>query len=145
MKMSCGSSNSPGAEPLRPQALMNFPSGENFTMRAELCALGSCPSLTKMSPFGAIATPVGRSKVPGRHGVEAAMKHPHIAVARHMHANDFAPFAAIHAGRNGRPAFNQPVRIGQIGGFWISRLRLRGEPRDNSGARTNHDGKTAGP
>ena len=65
MKMSWGSSKSPGAEPLCPQVLMNRPSFENFTTRAELCWLGAWPSVTKISPLGAIATPVGRSKVSG--------------------------------------------------------------------------------
>jgi hypothetical protein len=42
--MACGTSNSPGAAPFLPHALMNFPSFENFTARA----LDSppCPSAT---------------------------------------------------------------------------------------------------
>src|SRR5260221_14019310 len=44
---------------------MNWPSLVNFTMRAEPNLLGLWPSDTKMSPLGAIATPVGRSNVSG--------------------------------------------------------------------------------
>jgi hypothetical protein len=44
---------------------MNLPFLSNFTMRALLKVLGWWPSETKISPFGAIATPVGRSKVSG--------------------------------------------------------------------------------
>jgi len=43
----------------------------------------------------------------GRHGVEAAMEDPNIAVAVDMHPDDFAPTAAIHALGQGRPAFDR--------------------------------------
>jgi hypothetical protein len=46
-----------GADPLLPQVLMNFPSFENFTMRA--FESSSCPSATKMSPLAATATSEG--------------------------------------------------------------------------------------
>jgi len=42
---------------------MNFPSLENFTMRP--LAFATCPSLTKMSPFGATTTSVGPLNVSG--------------------------------------------------------------------------------
>jgi hypothetical protein len=47
--MLCGRLNSPGPDPRVPQALMNFPSLENFTMR--LTGPSMWPSATKMSPF----------------------------------------------------------------------------------------------
>src|SRR6266704_503910 len=61
--MACGVSNSPGVVPFLPQVLMNFPSFENFTMRA--LESPPCPSATKMSPFGAVVTSDGRLKVSG--------------------------------------------------------------------------------
>ena len=61
MEMSWGWSNSPGPVPVRPHVLMNRPSFENFTTRS----LRPWPSVTKMSPLGATATPVGRLNVSG--------------------------------------------------------------------------------
>src|SRR6266568_8975541 len=58
-----GVSNSLAAVPFLPQVLMNFPSFENFTMRA--LESPPCPSATKMSPFGAVVTSDGRLKVSG--------------------------------------------------------------------------------
>src|SRR5882672_12720133 len=58
MLMQCGVRNSPGAYPVFPQALMNFPSFEYFTMRS----LEPWPSATKISPFGAVTTPDGDLK-----------------------------------------------------------------------------------
>src|SRR5437867_1958325 len=52
------SANSPLAVPFLPQALMNFPSFENLTMRA--LESPPCPSATKISPFGAVTTAEGR-------------------------------------------------------------------------------------
>src|SRR5438034_4353463 len=56
--MAWSSANWPVAVPLLPQALMNFPSFENFTTRA--FESPPCPSATKMSPFGAVVTADGR-------------------------------------------------------------------------------------
>src|SRR5215510_6831147 len=61
--IACGVSNSLGPEPFLPHALMNFPSFENFTMRA--LESPPCPSATKMSPFGAVTTSLGRLNVSG--------------------------------------------------------------------------------
>src|SRR2546430_13761307 len=47
--------------PVVAPVLMNLPSFENFTTRSFL----PCPSVTKMSPLGATAMPVGWSKVSG--------------------------------------------------------------------------------
>src|SRR2546422_51563 len=49
--------------PFLPHVLMNFPFLSNFMIRALPVAVPPplCPSATKMSPFGAIATSVGRS------------------------------------------------------------------------------------
>jgi len=58
-----GVSNSPRSAPFLPQVLMNFPSFENFTIRA--LESPPCPSATKMSPFGAVSTSDGRLKVSG--------------------------------------------------------------------------------
>src|SRR5437899_2290316 len=63
MARACGVSNSPRSAPFLPQVLMNFPSFENFTMRA--LESPPCPSATKMSPFGAVRTSEGRLKVSG--------------------------------------------------------------------------------
>src|ERR1700728_607090 len=60
----CGTSNWPGPDPCPPHCLMNFPSLVNFTTRA-LPVFGECPSETKISPFGAIATSLGSLKVSG--------------------------------------------------------------------------------
>ena len=61
----------------------------------------------------------------GRHGVEAAMEDPNIAVAVDMHPDDLAPTAAIHALGQGRPAFDEAIGIGKLGRFGIWRLGLR--------------------
>src|ERR1700730_1427314 len=58
-----GVENSPGADPFFPQVLMNFPSFENFTIRA--FESPPCPSPTKISPLEATATADGRLKVSG--------------------------------------------------------------------------------
>src|SRR5205823_1108333 len=59
----CGVSNSPGAIPFFPQLLMNFPSVQDFPMRA--FESPPCPSATKISPFGPTMTSEGRLKVSG--------------------------------------------------------------------------------
>src|SRR5215472_15941764 len=61
MARAWGTSNSPCPLPALPQALMNFPSFENFTMRA--LVFSPCPSATKMSPLGATKTSDGPLKV----------------------------------------------------------------------------------
>src|ERR1700693_2548733 len=61
----CGPSNSPGPVPFLPNSLINFPSFENFTMRALSHMQPVCPSETKMSPFGATTTSVGAPNVSG--------------------------------------------------------------------------------
>src|SRR5215471_16757601 len=63
----CGTSNSPGPDPCFPHCLTYFPSLVNFTMRA-LPMLGVCPSETRMSPLGAIATSLGWLKEAGSPG-----------------------------------------------------------------------------
>src|SRR5215471_10276804 len=63
MARAWGTSNSPCPLPALPQALMNFPSFENFTMRAFV--FSPCPSATKMSPLGATRTSDGPLKVSG--------------------------------------------------------------------------------
>src|SRR6516164_2345470 len=63
MARACGTSNSPCPLPALPQALMNLPSLENFTMRAFV--FSPCPSATKMSPLGATKTSDGPLKVSG--------------------------------------------------------------------------------
>src|SRR5258707_13339453 len=63
MARACGTSNSPCPLPALPQALMNFPSFENFTMRAFV--FSPCPSATKMSQLGATRTSDGPLKVSG--------------------------------------------------------------------------------
>src|SRR5262249_21399218 len=55
MARAWGTSNSPCPLPALPQALMNFPSFENFTMRAFV--FSPCPSATKMSPASAVGHP----------------------------------------------------------------------------------------
>jgi hypothetical protein len=52
--------NSPGAYPVFPHALTNFPSFEYLT--ALLLPFTSWPSATKMSPFAATATALGDVK-----------------------------------------------------------------------------------
>ncbi len=61
--MACGVSNSPGAVPFFPHAVMSLPALENLTTRA--LESPPWPSATKMSPLRAMATPVGRLKKPG--------------------------------------------------------------------------------
>src|SRR6267378_8702669 len=58
MPMQCAVRNSPGAYPVFPQALMNFPSFEYLTMRL----FEPWPSATKISPLGAVTTPAGDLK-----------------------------------------------------------------------------------
>jgi hypothetical protein len=52
-----------GSRSLWPQVLMNRPSLENLRTRPLFDLFGEWPSETKISPLGATATPVGRSKV----------------------------------------------------------------------------------
>src|SRR5215472_13906228 len=63
MARAWGTSNSACPLPALPQALMNFPSFENFTMRA--LVFSPCPSATKMSPLGATKTSDSPLKVSG--------------------------------------------------------------------------------
>ena len=52
-------------EPVLPQDMRNEPSGANFDTRATgASGLLSWPSVTKMLPFGATATPVGKDAKP---------------------------------------------------------------------------------
>ena len=50
--------NSPLPDPGLPHCLINLPSLVNFITRA-VGLFGLCPSATKMSPLGAIATSLG--------------------------------------------------------------------------------------
>src|SRR5262249_18310270 len=73
----------------------------------------------------------------GRHGVEAAMEDPDIAVAVDMHPDDLTPTAAIHALGQGRPAFDQAIGIGQLSRLGILRrlgARSRCEARNEEHA-----------
>jgi len=68
-----------------------------------------------------------------RHGVEAAMEDPNIAVAVDMHAYDLTPAAAIHALGQGRPALDKAIGIGQLSRLGVLRrlgVRSRCEARD---------------
>jgi hypothetical protein len=58
-------------------------------------------------------------RVAGRDGVEAAMEHPDIAVARDAHPDDLAPLAAIHALGKRRPLLREAIRIGKLGRLGI--------------------------
>ena len=69
--------------------------------------------------IGIAATETGGDA--GRHGVEAAMEDPNIAVAVDMHADDLAPAAAIHALGQGRPALDKAIGIGQLSRLGVSR------------------------
>src|SRR5215467_9977599 len=60
--------------------------------------------------IGIAATETGGDA--GRHGVEAAMEDPNIAIAVDMHADDLTPAAAIHALGQGRPALDKAIGIG---------------------------------
>src|SRR5712672_3503699 len=72
--------------------------------------------------IGLAATNAGGAA--GRHGVETAMENPDVAVAMDMHADDFAPAAAIHAWGQGRPVLHKAIGIGEVG--WLGKLRLLG-------------------
>src|SRR5262249_52417817 len=100
MVIACGVSNSPGAEPFLPHALMNFPSFENFTMRA--LESPPCPSATKISPFGAVTTSHGRLKVSGPSPATPALPSVISTFPSGLNLN-YLVTLAIFAGRVGRP------------------------------------------
>ena len=68
--------------------------------------------------------PSQTGRMPRRHRIEAAVKHPDVAVAMDMHPDHLAPVPSIHALRNRRPPLRQPVRIGQL-----RRLRILSDPK----------------
>ena len=73
----------------------------------------------------------------GRHGVEAAMEDPDIAVAMDVHPDDLAPTSAIHARGQGRPAFDEAIGIGQLRRLGVLRrlgARSRCEARNEEHA-----------
>src|SRR5262249_37509674 len=65
-----------------------------------------------------------------RYNIEASMKHPDVTFGIDMNPDDLSPVAAVHAVCQGRPAFDQPIRIRQL--VWLRVLRL---------LRASHTGK----
>ena len=82
--------------------------------------------------------PPDAGSVAGRHGVEASMKDPDVAVAMDMHPDNFSPVASVHALRKRWPALDEAIRIWEFGWFGVLRLlRLRrgaGQDENESGS-----------
>ena len=56
------------------------------------------------------------------HRIEASVKDPNVAIAVDMHPDDLAPTAPIHAFGNGRPALDEPIRVGELGWLGVPSL-----------------------
>src|SRR5262245_52603247 len=122
MARAWGTSNSPCPLPALPQALMNFPYFENFTMRA--LVFSPCPSATKMSPL--------RDQDIGRpiEGVGPVARDPGLA-QRHQHLPIGTEFddcvaLAVAAPAVGHPDVAVPVREQAV------------RPIDHAGAEARH-------
>jgi hypothetical protein len=72
----------------------------------------------------------------GRHGIEAAVEDPNIAVAVDVHTDDLAKTAAIHAVEQRRPAFDKAIGIGQLS--WLGVLRRLGARSRSEARNKNH-------
>jgi hypothetical protein len=58
----------------------------------------------------------------GGYCIEASFENPDVAIAMDMHPDDFSPVASIHRLGNRRPAFGEPVRIGELRWFGVMGL-----------------------
>jgi hypothetical protein len=54
-----------------------------------------------------------------RHGVEAALEHPYIALTINAYPDDLSPMASIHGLGKRRPALHETIRIRQFSWTWI--------------------------